>query len=81
MLVEEQKAIQLTEEVFLHQEAVAEARRRIGKHLEAGGSLTASEAKQLLGSTRKFGIPLLEHLDRIGFTVRRGDVRVLRATE
>jgi len=81
LLVEEQKAIQLTEGVFLHQEAVAEARRRIGKHLEAGGSLTASEAKQLLGSTRKFGIPLLEHLDRIGFTVRRGDVRVLRATE
>jgi hypothetical protein len=31
-----------------------------------------------LGTTRKFLIPLLEHLDAIGVTLRQGAHRVLR---
>ncbi len=40
--------------------------------------MTAGDAKNLLGSTRKYSIPLLEYLDQIGFTVRQGDKRVLK---
>ncbi len=40
-----------------------------------GRQFTASQARQALGTTRKYAIPLLEFLDRIGFTVRRGDFR------
>ena len=31
---------------------------------------TTSEARQALGTTRRVAIPLLEHLDRRGWTVR-----------
>ncbi|WP_167393172.1 SelB C-terminal domain-containing protein [Azospirillum oryzae] len=34
---------------------------------------------KLLGITRKFGVPLLEHLDRIGVSRRHGDRRILAA--
>ncbi len=37
---------------------------------------TVSEARQALGSTRKYVVPLLAHLDAIGVTRRRGDVRI-----
>jgi selenocysteine-specific elongation factor len=42
-----------------------------------GRQFAATEAKEALGTTRRSAIPLLEHLDRSGVTVRRGDLRRL----
>ena len=39
------------------------------------GPLTASEARQVLGTSRKYILPLLEELDRRGITRRSGDTR------
>jgi len=39
------------------------------------GPLTAARAKEVLGTTRKYALPLLEELDRRGRTRRVGDVR------
>ena len=41
------------------------------------GGLSLSEINAHLGTTRKFGVPLLEHLDAIGVTRRAGDRRVV----
>jgi len=41
----------------------------------AEGPLTASRAKEILGTTRRYALPLLEELDRRGRTRRLGDVR------
>ena len=41
----------------------------------------AREAGATLGISRKFSIPLLEHLDATGFTRRAGDRRVIVALE
>ncbi|MCX7800509.1 MAG: selenocysteine-specific translation elongation factor [Fimbriimonadales bacterium] len=38
---------------------------------------TAGQFRDLLGTSRKYAIPLLEHLDATRFTVRRGDQRVV----
>ncbi|MEM9562455.1 MAG: selenocysteine-specific translation elongation factor [Actinomycetota bacterium] len=38
--------------------------------------LTVAEIRDLLGTTRKFALPLLAHLDGTGVTRRRGDVRI-----
>lgn len=65
-------------EVFFHREALEEARQRLRQHLEKNQTMTASDAKNVLGSSRKYCIPLLEHLDKTGFTVRRGDLRQLK---
>lgn len=40
-----------------------------------GEEFTLQEAKSRLGLTRKFLIPLLEHLDRLRLTVREGNLR------
>jgi selenocysteine-specific elongation factor len=54
-------------------EAVAILRRAF----RDGMDFTASEARASLGTTRKTVIPLLEHLDRAGITLRAGDKRRL----
>jgi selenocysteine-specific elongation factor len=53
--------------------AVATLRRSF----PGGRPFAATEAREALGTTRRTAIPLLEHLDRTGVTVRTGDLRRL----
>jgi selenocysteine-specific elongation factor len=63
---------------FLLTRALAqEARRRVRDHIAAHGPMTIAEIRDLLGTTRKYAVPLCEWLDQTGATRRRGDVRVL----
>ena len=63
--------------MFLHADGEARARELIGAELCQGEALTVSEIKNILGVSRKYAVPICEHLDRIGFTRRVADRRVL----
>ncbi len=52
---------------------------RIREHIEAHGSVSLAQARDLFGASRKYAQALLEHLDATHVTRRTGDVRVLRA--
>jgi selenocysteine-specific elongation factor len=39
-----------------------------------------AEFRDLIGTSRKYAVPLLEWFDAAGITLRNGDVRVLRQT-
>jgi selenocysteine-specific elongation factor len=60
----------------------AEQIERIGATLERAlrreGEITPAAFRDLIGTSRKYALPLLEYFDVIGITIRRGDVRVLR---
>jgi selenocysteine-specific elongation factor len=56
---------------------IAEIRRRLEGTLATEGALTAARFRDLVGSSRKYAVPLLEYFDRIGVTVRDGDQRRL----
>ncbi|HVL99376.1 MAG TPA: selenocysteine-specific translation elongation factor [Egibacteraceae bacterium] len=58
--------------------AFAQAVDRLRTAYAADGPLTAARAKEVLGTSRKFAVPLLEQLDRRGVTRREGDVRHVR---
>lgn len=78
LLVEEGELVRIAEGILLHREAIESGREKLRELLEERGQMTASEARETLGSSRRFLIPLLELYDREGFTIRRGDVRELR---
>lgn len=71
--------------VLFHREAVAIAKTRLVEAFPEAGTpdmgFLAREAGATLGISRKFSIPLLEHLDATGFTRRAGDRRVIVALE
>jgi selenocysteine-specific elongation factor len=67
----------ITDDVYLHADAEAEMRRRVTERLQKGGGLTVAEIRDLLGTTRKYAVPLCEYLDRISLTRREGDLRFL----
>ena len=65
-------------EILFHRDALAKAQRIMTIHLadRTGGFLVA-DLGRLLGISRKYSIPLLEHLDAIRFTRRLDDRRVI----
>jgi selenocysteine-specific elongation factor len=69
--------VRVTPEIYLHAEADAEMRRLVKERLAQGAGLTVAEIRDLLGTTRKFAVPLCEYLDRVGLTRREGDLRLL----
>lgn len=56
-------------------EALSQARERVRAGLREHGSLTVSQVRDLLGSSRKYVLALLARLDAEGVTRRRGDDR------
>jgi selenocysteine-specific elongation factor len=67
----------VTDDIYLHADAEADMRRRVADRLREGAGLTVAEIRDLLGTTRKFAVPLCEYLDRVGLTRRDGDLRYL----
>ncbi len=76
-LVETGKLVPVSAEVVFTAEAYGEMVRRIRETLETRGTVTVAEARDLFGTSRKYVLPMLEHLDAIGETVRDGDLRRL----
>src|SRR5207248_11469093 len=71
--------VKITDDIFLHAHTEAEMRRRVRDGLSAGPGLTVAQIRDLLGTTRKYAVPLCEYLDRVGVTRRAGDLRFLPA--
>jgi selenocysteine-specific elongation factor len=69
--------VKISEEIYLHADADAELRGRVHAALAAGGpGLTVAAIRDLLGTTRKYAVPICEYLDHVGITRRVGDFRV-----
>jgi selenocysteine-specific elongation factor len=52
--------------------------RQVEEFVQASGSITVAQARDLFNTSRKYVLALLEHLDGIGVTKRVGDERILK---
>ena len=77
-LLETGEAIQLSDKAIILSTAYEDAKAKVRAHIGAEGPATAAALRDVLGTTRRVLIPLLERFDRDGVTARRGDLRVLR---
>lgn len=66
----------VNDDLFFDSQAFATLKTAVAEQL-AGGPASATELKDAMGLSRKHAIPVLEHLDGIGFTRRVGDAREL----
>jgi selenocysteine-specific elongation factor len=79
-LLTERKKIVLGRDGFiLHSRWLDEVVRKVRN--SGKKELTVSEFKEMTGLTRKYAIPLLEFLDQMGITKRRGSVREILGAE
>ncbi|MBI4948589.1 MAG: selenocysteine-specific translation elongation factor [Deltaproteobacteria bacterium] len=77
-LVKKGSIVRLKEESFLSGADLQTARERLILHIGAKGPIKAAEFRDAIGCGRKLAIEILEHFDRERFTLRQGDLRILR---
>jgi len=76
-LIEQGRIVKLTGGILFPREKYTDAIVRLVSYVREHGSMTVSEARDLLGTTRKYIVPLLEHMDALRITRRQGDQRLL----
>jgi selenocysteine-specific elongation factor len=79
LLRDEEQIVEINAQLYFDNQVEFDLRRRVTDRLANGSTVTMSELRDLLGTTRKYAVPIGEYLDRIGLTKREGDVRRLGA--
>ena len=78
-LADEGMVVKMKDDLYLHRDHYERAKGMLIDYLKLHASITVPGFKDLLGVSRKFAIPLLEHFDSVKLTRRQGDERVLYA--
>jgi len=69
-LVDAGVIIKVDPKVAFHRDHVEQARQNVIAHIKEKGELDSFDFKNLINSSRKYAIPLLDYFDNIGVTVR-----------
>jgi selenocysteine-specific elongation factor len=78
ILLREKVLVKISSDLVFHRSTLLKLREMLAKYRkERGARLPIAAFKELTGITRKYAIPLLEHLDREQVTRRAGDERVI----
>jgi selenocysteine-specific elongation factor len=73
----QERAVRVSPELYFSPGAIEAAEKKLRDSIKPEG-ITVSEFKTLIGTSRKYALPLLEYFDRAKVTFRAGDVRRLR---
>jgi len=76
-LATEGELVRLGPDLHFDAAAVEAARAAIVSYLREHGSILPKDARDIVGSSRKYIMPLLEYFDSQGVTKREGDARTL----
>jgi len=78
LLEREGSVVRITTDMYFLAASIDKLRQTLKSYLTDKGEMTAASFRDLIGSSRKYTIPLLEYFDRDGLTIRVGDIRRLK---
>jgi selenocysteine-specific elongation factor len=78
LLEQQGRLVTLGEKVVLHRDALEEARGALLGYLAEHKEVRAADLRDLLGTSRKYAIALLDYFDKTGLLLRRENVHYLR---
>lgn len=77
-LVSSGKLIRVEDKILLHIDYYNKALEMAKEYIEKNGQITLAEMRDLMGTSRKFAVAVLEYWDRRNITKKVGDARVLK---
>ena len=77
-LIAQKQLVHLSDNRFLWAGALETIKSRVKTAIERKGRITLTDSKDILGYGRWGGAPVFDYLDKIGFTARIGNERVLK---
>jgi len=75
LLQERGVLVRLDDCVLIHRDAIEAGKQIVLRLFAQRPAFTTMDFRDALGVSRKFAVPLLDHLDRVRFTVRNGNNR------
>jgi len=78
LLVEQNKVVKVSDNVMFSPRAYEQMLNKITRHIKSNGKVTVAEVRDLMGTSRKYALALMEYMDEQKITRRVGDERVLR---
>ena len=78
LLEREGAIVRITTDMYFLASSIDQLRGTLVQFLSEKGEMNAAAFRDLIGSSRKYTIPLLEYFDRVGLTIRIGDIRKLK---
>jgi selenocysteine-specific elongation factor len=79
-LVELQYMEPISEEIIFRPHGLQRVAEEVTVYLKTHSSITVAEFRDLIHTSRKYAVPLMEYLDAQGVTVREGDLRRLKGS-
>ncbi|MGH2731900.1 MAG: selenocysteine-specific translation elongation factor, partial [Actinomycetota bacterium] len=76
-LIRAGELVQVSPDLVFAASAIERFKSAVAESIERSGPITVAQFRDLIQATRKYALPVLEYLDRIGFTRRQADLRVL----
>ncbi|MEJ2183217.1 MAG: selenocysteine-specific translation elongation factor [Nitrospirota bacterium] len=77
LLSREGSAVRINDSMYLGKKVYDRMLQALKAHFGSKGEMTVSEFRDILGTSRKYALPILEYLDSNKITLRVGDVRKL----
>lgn len=77
-LLEIGEVVRVAPDVVFDATAYAQMHNKVVTYLKENGAITVGQVRDMFGSSRKYVLAFLEHLDQQRITRRQGDERVLR---
>jgi len=78
LLERDGSVVRVTTDMYFLASSIEQLRGTLVRFLAEKGEMNAAAFRDLIGSSRKYTIPLLEYFDRAGLTIRIGDIRRLK---
>ncbi len=76
VLVDQGTAVLLDKKLYFHSAVVSQGAIKLKETFATTPELTMSGFRTLVDTSRKYALPLLNYYDSLGYTIRKGDVRV-----
>ena len=67
----------LSPQIAIHRDFYNKALEQLKEFCAENHEISLAQFRDLIGTSRKFALPLLEHFDKSGLTKKQGDVRIL----
>ncbi len=78
LLLDSGELVRVTESIYYAAPALSQIKEAVRQWFAEHGGITPADLREATGLSRKYGIALLEYFDRVKFTLRTGDKRILR---
>ena len=77
ILLESGVLIKIDDDMIFHSDKIIEAQKLVKEFFTVNSELTVGDFRQLLNTSRKYSVPLLNYFESIGLTIRQQAVRIL----